>query len=174
MRSRALLDDADAEVRAQAARVLGDAAARCRRPALDPAALGDASPRVRFFAAIALGKLGPARGGRAAPGLLRENARSRPVPPPRGRDGPGRHRRPRHGCCTRPRRSFGRGPDGGAPGLASAGSGPRSPGSSTTPSPNLVREAARAIYDVPIDAGAPRAGRLAVSEHLAGTACSAA
>ncbi len=65
-----LLDGEDAEVRAQAAKVLGDArwapsgARHClvRR-------LADDSPRVRFFAAIALGKLGPVaarRSGRSS------------------------------------------------------------------------------------------------------------
>ena len=57
----ALLDDADAEVRAQAARVLGEA--RWALAAFDAHWRGLArrpSPRVRFFAAIALGKLGRA------------------------------------------------------------------------------------------------------------------
>ncbi len=70
----ALLEDADPEVRAQATKVVGDA----RRPgdtALLLARLTDDSLRVRFFAAIALGKLGPAARGAAAPLLevLREN-----------------------------------------------------------------------------------------------------
>jgi quinoprotein glucose dehydrogenase len=70
----ALLDDRDAEVRAQAAKTVGDA----RRP-VDAAALigrlGDDSPRVRFFAAIALGRIGPAARAAAGPlvDLLREN-----------------------------------------------------------------------------------------------------
>jgi quinoprotein glucose dehydrogenase len=70
----ALLDDTDAEVRAQAAKVVGEA----RRPA-DVAVLvrrlGDDSPRVRFFAAIALGRIGPAARAAAGPlvELLREN-----------------------------------------------------------------------------------------------------
>jgi quinoprotein glucose dehydrogenase len=52
-----LLSDGDAEVRAQACRVLGEARAK---EALAPltALLKDAQPRVRMFAALALGKLG--------------------------------------------------------------------------------------------------------------------
>ncbi len=67
-----LLDDADSEVRAQCAKVLGEAA-------FDPAAdklealLKDAEPRVQFFAAQAYGELSV--GARAAPvlELLRDN-----------------------------------------------------------------------------------------------------
>ena len=63
-----LLDDADAEVRAQAVKVLGDA----KEPKAFDRLIGllddDASPRVQFFAAIALGKLG--RAGATEP-LLR-------------------------------------------------------------------------------------------------------
>jgi quinoprotein glucose dehydrogenase len=63
-----LLDDADPEVRAQAAKVLGDL-----RAGLHPliARLGDPAPRVRLLAAIALGKIG----NKAAFGALVEMAR---------------------------------------------------------------------------------------------------
>src|SRR5262249_13158581 len=69
-----LLDDDHAEVRAQAAKVVGDA-----RRASAAAALArrreDSSPRARFFAATALGKLGPAARDAVGPLLkvLREN-----------------------------------------------------------------------------------------------------
>ncbi|MBL9211840.1 MAG: HEAT repeat domain-containing protein [Opitutaceae bacterium] len=53
---RAVLRDADAEVRAQAVKVLGDQRVAGDVPALI-AALGDASDRVKFFAAQGLGKL---------------------------------------------------------------------------------------------------------------------
>lgn len=53
---RALLTDADAEVRAQAAKVLGDARDGGAGPAIT-ALLADASPRVRHLAAIAVGKI---------------------------------------------------------------------------------------------------------------------
>src|SRR5262249_23295900 len=52
-----LLTDRDDEVRAQSARVLGDARdLECRTTYIS--LLKDASPRVRFYAAMALGKLG--------------------------------------------------------------------------------------------------------------------
>ncbi|HVU25590.1 MAG TPA: HEAT repeat domain-containing protein, partial [Opitutus sp.] len=62
----ALLRDADSEVRAQAAKVLGDDGAADATDALI-AALGDADNRVKFFAAQSLGKLHVAK---AAPALL--------------------------------------------------------------------------------------------------------
>ena len=72
----ALLDDADAEVRAQAAE---DPGRRPRRPggldAPDRPALNDASPRVRVVAAIAAGQARrPRRRRPASLGVLRENA----------------------------------------------------------------------------------------------------
>lgn len=68
-----LLSDPDAEVRAQAAKILGD---RKYSKAFEPlnTALRDSSRRVRFFAAISLGKFGRSE---ALPGLyamLKENA----------------------------------------------------------------------------------------------------
>jgi HEAT repeat protein len=61
------LDDADAEIRAQAARMIGDV--RDPRPAdALVALLGDGSPRARFFAAEALGRLAYAP---AVPGLVK-------------------------------------------------------------------------------------------------------
>ena len=67
-----LLEDRDAEVRAQAAKVLGD----CRFPgAYDGIIklLGDQSPRVRFLAAISLGKLGRDKTIPAVLTMLRAN-----------------------------------------------------------------------------------------------------
>ncbi|MBI3414095.1 MAG: HEAT repeat domain-containing protein, partial [Verrucomicrobia bacterium] len=68
-----LLADGDGEVRAQAAKVLGDA--RCR-VAFDGLVkqLRDASPRVRFFAAQGLSKLGRSEGNAPVLAMLRENA----------------------------------------------------------------------------------------------------
>lgn len=53
----ALLGDDDAEVRGNAAKVLGDCRRSTARPALLPL-LSDPNSRVRFEAAIALGRLG--------------------------------------------------------------------------------------------------------------------
>ena len=68
-----LLQDADAEVRAQAAKVLGDTRHAPARQALI-GATADASPRVQAFAAISLGKLGGAAHVEAIVEMLRKNA----------------------------------------------------------------------------------------------------
>jgi quinoprotein glucose dehydrogenase len=67
-----LLADVDAEVRAQAARVLGD----CRVAAAYPklvSRLADESPRARYFAAIGIGKLGRAEAMGPILEMLRDN-----------------------------------------------------------------------------------------------------
>jgi len=72
-----LLEDKDEEVRAQVAKVLGDS----KYEALDKLLplLGDESPRVRFFAAEAMGKLGQPRAIEPLLKLLDENADKDPV-----------------------------------------------------------------------------------------------
>lgn len=67
-----LLQHADAEVRAQAAKVLGDRRVAAANEAL-VAALSDTNARVRYFAAIGLGKLGRADSAPHLLALLREN-----------------------------------------------------------------------------------------------------
>lgn len=68
-----LLDDSDAEIRAQAARQLGDhRVAAAYEPLL--ARLADESPRVRFFAAMGLGKLGRREAIAPVLAMLSENA----------------------------------------------------------------------------------------------------
>ncbi len=68
-----MLDDPDAEIRAQAARAMGDTR---ESKSLDRliGRLEDDSPRVRFFAAMALGKLGRPEAVGPLLGLLRANA----------------------------------------------------------------------------------------------------
>jgi quinoprotein glucose dehydrogenase len=68
-----LLDDPDAEIRAQSAKAMGDTQ---EARALDRliGRLEDDSPRVRFFAAMALGKLGRSETVGPLLGLLRANA----------------------------------------------------------------------------------------------------
>ena len=64
---RPLLGDTDAEVRAQAAKALGDVRDAASADALVPM-LADSAPRVRFFAAEAVGRIGART---AVPGIVR-------------------------------------------------------------------------------------------------------
>jgi quinoprotein glucose dehydrogenase len=70
--------DADAEVRNQAARMLGDASLPEAGPALADA-LGDASPRVRYHAAVGVGRCGHREAREALVRLLDANADEDPV-----------------------------------------------------------------------------------------------
>ncbi|MBK7878677.1 MAG: HEAT repeat domain-containing protein [Planctomycetes bacterium] len=74
----ALLVDAEPELRAQAARVLGDLREKRAFPAL-LARTTDASPRVRMFAAIALGRIGNPSALQALLQLVRETKDEDPV-----------------------------------------------------------------------------------------------
>ncbi|HEX7899845.1 MAG TPA: HEAT repeat domain-containing protein [Planctomycetota bacterium] len=67
-----LLKDPDAEIRAQTARVLGDRRVGDARDGLVQA-LKDDSPRVRRYAATALGKLGRKEDAKAVAAMLRDN-----------------------------------------------------------------------------------------------------
>jgi quinoprotein glucose dehydrogenase len=157
--------DIDAEVRAQAARVLGDGKVVA---ALEPLRkmLKDAEPRVRFFAAQALGKLGRSEAFADLVALARDNADRDPYL--------------RHAA---------------AQGLVGSGDGTRllqaardsSPavrravllamrrqGSADVAAflddgdPSLVAEAARAIHDVPIEMAMPRLAALSERGGLSG------
>jgi quinoprotein glucose dehydrogenase len=68
-----LTTDTDGEVRAQAAKVLGDGRVAAAHDRLLPL-LHDASPRVRFFAALGIGKLKRREDAPAIVDLLRDNA----------------------------------------------------------------------------------------------------
>lgn len=74
----ALLSDADPEVKAQAAKVLGDRRVAAAGEKLVPL-LGDASSRVRFHAAMALGKIGHKPAFDALIGLAAANADKDPI-----------------------------------------------------------------------------------------------
>ncbi|MEA3212496.1 MAG: quinoprotein glucose dehydrogenase [Chthoniobacter sp.] len=159
----ALIADADEEVRAQSAKMLGDARIAEAAPALI-AALADPAPRVRFFAALALGKL---RTPAAGPGLLtmlRENT-------------PG-------DAFLRHAGVMGLAGCAGAPTLLAAAEDP-SPAVRAgvllalrrlahpevarflrDSDPQLVLEAARAIYDTPIEAAMPQLGALTAQPDL--------
>ncbi|MFO0946555.1 MAG: PVC-type heme-binding CxxCH protein [Planctomycetota bacterium] len=67
-----LLSDEDAEVRAQASKVLGDLRVQEAVTSLIPLCK-DSNSRVRFFACMALGKLGDSRGLKPLLAVLREN-----------------------------------------------------------------------------------------------------
>ncbi|HVR75993.1 MAG TPA: HEAT repeat domain-containing protein, partial [Planctomycetota bacterium] len=69
----ALLDQEDPEVRAQAARVLGDAGAKAARTKL-VSLLADPEPRVRYFAAMGLARVGRKEDVAPLLALLRSNA----------------------------------------------------------------------------------------------------
>jgi quinoprotein glucose dehydrogenase len=73
-----LLADADSEIRAQAASVLGDARHQSGVPALR-VRLSDESPRVRMFASISLGKLSDPSAIEPLLALLEQNADADPV-----------------------------------------------------------------------------------------------
>ena len=68
-----LLDDSDSEVRAQAAKVIGERRFLKGHDGLIKL-LSDVSPRVRFFAAMSLGKLGRREALPAILAMLRQNA----------------------------------------------------------------------------------------------------
>jgi quinoprotein glucose dehydrogenase len=158
-----LLADADPEVRAQAAKVLGEAEVLSAAGKLAEL-LKDPEPRVRFFAALAYGRMG--RSGRVAPVLdmLRENADLDPYL---------RHA----GVMALARLPFTKD--------VIAAAGDTSPAvrmgvllalrrrgdRETTqflkdPEPRLVEEAARAIYDVPISDAMPQLASLAGAAGL--------
>jgi quinoprotein glucose dehydrogenase len=158
-----LLSDSDDEVRAQAAKIVGDGKLAAAGDALIKL-LGDASPRVRFFAAQALSHLHRHDAVGPLLAMLKANA---------DEDGWLRHA----GVMGLV------GSDDPATVLASAGDASASVRMSvlltmrrlhrpeiakflTDSNPDLVLEAARAIYDVPIPEAMPALAALATDSHL--------
>jgi quinoprotein glucose dehydrogenase len=159
----ALLADGDAEVRAQAARVLGDTKFAPAAPKL-VGLLKDANNRARFYAALALGKLAYAPAFEPLCAMLAENADKDPVL--------------RHGGVM--------GLTGSAnPAQLAAKSNDKSAAVRVgallalrrwqsgeiakflaDADPTIVLEAARAIYDVPIVDALPELAKLSGSKGL--------
>ncbi|MFO0890385.1 MAG: PVC-type heme-binding CxxCH protein [Isosphaeraceae bacterium] len=149
----ALLADPDAEIRAQAAMLAGEA----RDPAAFPglvALLRDSEPRVRSFAATSLGKLGRREAFEPLLALLREN---------QDRDPYLRHAAVMGLAGLADIPALERAATDGSPsvrrGVLLSLRRLGSPSVATflgDADPDLVLEAARAINDVPIDAALPR------------------
>jgi HEAT repeat protein len=152
-----LLRDKDPEVRAQAARVLGD---RRVGDALDDLvrALKDESPRVRLFAALALGRIGRREGGKPVLEMLRANDDADPWLRHAGvfalasiNDGQALHEAAKDGSKALRRAVLVAMRRCGRPGVSSF---------LEDREPELVVEAARAIHDLPIPAALPRLAEL--------------
>jgi quinoprotein glucose dehydrogenase len=153
----ALLADGAAEVRAQAAKVLGDgkvAEARDRLVAL----LGDAEPRVRFFAAQALAHVGGKETLAPVLAMLRDNA---------DRDTYLRHAGVMALAGVKDRAALLAAADDASPAVRRAvllalrrRHSPEVARFLADADPSLVLEAARAIYDLPIEAALPQLAAL--------------
>lgn len=159
----ALLGDADMEVRAQAAKVLGE---RKFAAAGEPltAALKSSSARARFQAAVALGKLAHAPAVPALFTVLDENNDEDPVL--------------RHGAvmglagCAKPEQLAAPTPEASVAARIGAVLGLRRQGSPLIAAflkdadEGVVLEAARAIHDVPINAALPELAALLASKAI--------
>lgn len=160
-----LTRDADSEVRAQAAKVLGDGRFG---PAREPLAelLRDPEPRVRFFAAMGLGKLGTSNAGTAAVlQMLRNNADKDPFL---------RHAGVMALAGMNDTESLQRAAGDSSPAVRIAVllalrklQTPASARFLDDPEPRIVLEAARAIYDVPIPEGMSQLAALVQRSGLA-------
>jgi quinoprotein glucose dehydrogenase len=158
-----LLGDPASEVRAQAAKTLGDVRAAAAFDGLVKL-LKDPEPRVQFFAAQALGRLGRKEAVPAVLALLRANA--------------DRDVCVRHGCVmalsgANAISALLAGADDSSPsvrlGVLLALRRLRSPEVArflADPESALVLEAARAIYDVPIEAALPQLAALVTRQEM--------
>ncbi len=148
-----LLDDKEAEVRSQACKLLGDGKVASVVPKL-LVLLEDSEPRVRFFAAQALGKLGKQDAFTPLLALVRRSADADPWL--------------RHAAvvalaaCGNGKSLATAATDASVPVRRAALLALRRQGSAEVarfledPEPELVLEAARAINDVPIDSAMPK------------------
>jgi quinoprotein glucose dehydrogenase len=152
-----LTGDPDAEVRAQAAKVLGDDRSA---NAFDKllALLNDAAPRVRFFAALGLGRLGKPQAAAAVVQMLRDNADKDPYL---------RHAGVMALTGINDADALARAAEDGSPAVRMAAllawrrlEKPEVARFLDDADPRLVVEAARAINDVPIPAGMPKLAAL--------------
>ena len=151
-----LARDKDAEVRAQSLKVLGDVKFALA-PKVVLQGLKDAEPRVRFYAAIAVGKYGDAKAAPTVVEMLKQNADADPYL--------------RHAgvmaLAGLGKDAIGQAADDPSPSVRLAGLlAMRSLGSPEISrflkdtEPKLVLESARAIYDVPIESALPKLAEL--------------
>ena len=158
-----LLADHDAEVRAQAAKVLGNARiASAHDPLLHLAK--DPEARVRFFATLAIGKLRRPEDVEAVLGMARENA---------DRDPYLRHAGVMALTWIGDMDGLSRAGSDASPAVRMASllalrrlEKPEVTRFLKDPEPRLVLEAARAIYDVPIPAALPELAALVTGKSL--------
>jgi quinoprotein glucose dehydrogenase len=152
-----LLTDSDAEVRAQAAKVVGDARLADAAPTL-LALLKDPEARVRFFAALGLGKLRRSEAVGPVLQLLRDNA---------DKDAYLRHAGVMALTWINDQKALLAAAQDHSPAVRMAVlltlrrlQSPDVAGFLNDVEPRLVLEAARAIYDVPIPAALPQVAAL--------------
>jgi quinoprotein glucose dehydrogenase len=149
----ALLKDSDPEVRAQAAKVVGEARFAPARADLARLTTDFRTPRVQFFAAMALGKIGDPRGIKPVIEMLRQNG---------DQDAYLRHAGVMALTFINDIKSVHTAARDSSPAVRMAAlltlRRMESPGLSQflqDPEPRLVLEAARAIYDLPIERSMP-------------------
>lgn len=159
----ALLADGDGEVRAQTARVIGDRKLAAAGDKLIPL-LKDSTPRARFYAALALGKIGHKPAVDALFQMLAENNDQDPIL--------------RHGGvmglvkCATPEQLTAKAGDGSVAvrvGALLALRRQQNPAIATflkDADESVVLEAARAIHDVPIADAMPALAALTASKNL--------
>lgn len=159
----ALLGDKDTEVRAQAAKILGDARVATAGAKLI-GLLRDPENRVRFYSAMSLGKIGDKHAVEPLCAMLAENNDRDPILRHGGVMGLA-------GCATADQLAA---KAGGAPVAVRGGAvvalrrlkSARVAGFLNDPDETVVLDAARAIYDVPIETAMPALAALAAAKSI--------